>query len=96
MLTLVAAKATNEMGGLGVEEDLRLGSILSSLNQGRVTARRHGWVIYSVSTAILRTSDLYITPGGGAAPCVSELELVVENVWSYDLLRRARARIDCW
>ena len=45
VLTAVAAKAMNAMGGResGVLAELRIGSRWSSLNQGSMTAFRHGW-----------------------------------------------------
>ena len=79
VLTAVAAKATNTMGGResGILAELRISSQWSSLNQGSMMAFCHGWDMYRTLIAFLRTFDLYITLGGGLTPCVNGLELLV-------------------
>ena len=82
MLTAAAAKATNEIGGRAAYPSsgskTGLSSKLSSLNQGRTIASRHGWVIYNFSIALLRIGDLYITSTGRLTRAwMSKLALIV-------------------
>lgn len=98
VLTAVAAKATNTMGGResGILAELRISSQWSSLNQGSMMAFCHGWNMYRTSIAFLKIFDLYIALGGRSTPCVNELVLLaIERVSNCYLLHRGHARINC-